>query len=58
MGSDELLFAVEYADRVALLEVNTHKHFKTEPKGSVLLSLHRSSLIKEDDGAAKRERGD
>jgi hypothetical protein len=54
MGSDVLLFAVEYQDRVVLLEVNTHKHFRTEPKGSVLLSLHRQCLKNEDIAAAVR----
>lgn len=54
MGSDVLLFAVEYRDRVVFLEVNTHKHFKTEPKGSVLLSLHRQCLKNEDVAAAER----
>lgn len=54
MGSDVLLFVVEYRDRVVFLEVNTHKHFKTEPKGSVLLSLHRQCLKNEDVAAAER----
>ncbi len=54
MGSDTLLFAVEYADRVVFLEVNTHKHFNTEPKGSVLLSLHQTCLRNEDKAAAER----
>lgn len=58
MGSDVLLFAVEYADRVVLLEVNSHKHFKTEPKGSVLLSLHRYYLKGEDAAAAERAPSD
>jgi hypothetical protein len=52
--SDVLLFAVEYEDRVVFLEVNTHKHFRTEPKGSVLLSLHQRLLAKEDEAAAHR----
>jgi len=39
-GSDVLLFAAEYEDVVILLEVNDHKHFNTDPIGSVLLSLH------------------
>lgn len=54
MGSDVLLFAVEYPDRVVFLEVNSHKHFQTEPKGSVLLSLHRQCLKNEDVAAAER----
>lgn len=54
MGSDVLLFAVEYSDRVVFLEVNSHKHFRTEPKGSVLLSLHRQCLKIEDADAAER----
>lgn len=55
MGSDVLLFAVEYKDRVVFLEVNSHKHFKGEPKGSVLLSLHQQCLKGEDRAAAARE---
>lgn len=54
MGSDALLFAVEYEDRVVFLEVNTHKHFRSEPKGSVLLSLHHQCLKNEDRAAAER----
>jgi hypothetical protein len=55
MGSDVLLFAVEYADRVVFLEVNSHKHFDREPKGSVLLSLHKQCLKNEDEAAAVRD---
>jgi hypothetical protein len=55
MGSDTLLFAVEYSDRVVFLEVNTHKHFKSEPKGSILLSLHRQCLKSEDETAVSRQ---
>jgi hypothetical protein len=54
MGSDVLLFAVEYDDRVVFLEINSHKHFKSEPKGSVLLSLHQQCLKNEDEAAAAR----
>jgi hypothetical protein len=54
MGSDVLLFAVEYDDRVVFLEVNSHKHFRGEPKGSVLLSLHQQCLKSEDKAAAAR----
>jgi hypothetical protein len=54
MGSDVLLFAVEYEDRVVFLEVNSHKHFRGEPKGSVLLSLHQQCLKSEDEAAAER----
>lgn len=56
MGSDVLLFAVEYDDRVVFLEVNSHKHFKTEPKGSVLLSLHHQCLKKEDEAGPERSK--
>jgi hypothetical protein len=56
MGSDVLLFAVEYPERVVFLEVNSHKHFKTEPKGSVLLSLHQQCLKSEDEQAAGQPR--
>jgi len=54
MASDVLLFAVEYDDRVVFLEVNSHKHFRGEPKGSVLLSLHQQCLKNEDEAAAAR----
>ena len=37
--SDTLLFLVQYADRVVLLESNSHVHFKTTPKGKNIVGL-------------------
>jgi hypothetical protein len=45
-NSDVLLFLVQYADRVVLLEINTHKHFKTDPIGTLLRSLHEQHLLR------------
>ena len=45
-NSDVLLFLVQYPDRVVLLEINTHKHFRTEPVGSILKSLHDHYLAR------------
>lgn len=45
-NSDVLLFLVQYPDRVVLLEINTHKHFKTDPVGSILRSLHEQYLVR------------
>ena len=45
-NSDVLLFLVQYPDRVVLLEINTHKHFRTEPVGSILKSLHDRYLMR------------
>ena len=45
-NSDELLFLVQYPERVVLLEINSHKHFATEPKGSLLDSLHERHLAR------------
>jgi hypothetical protein len=45
-NSDVLLFLVQYPDRVVLLEINTHKHFATEPKGSLLRAVHERHLAR------------
>ena len=54
-GSDDLLFLVQYPDRVVLLEINSHKHFTTEPKGSLLASLHEQHLERMAKEAAETE---
>lgn len=54
-GSDELLFLVQYPERVVLLEINSHKHFTTEPKGSLLSSLHQQHLERMAREAAETE---
>jgi hypothetical protein len=56
-GGDQLLFCVEYDDAVVFLEINSHRHFGTEPPGSVLLSLHRACLEREDQDASERRKG-
>jgi len=45
-NSDVLLFLVQYPDRVVLLEINTHKHFKTDPIGTLLRSLYEQYLLR------------
>lgn len=45
-NSDVLLFLVQYPDRVVLLEINTHKHFETDPIGTLLRSLHERYLLR------------
>lgn len=47
--SDVLVFLVQYPDRVVLLEINDHKHFRTDPVGSLLHSLHFSCLKQADE---------
>lgn len=57
--SDVLLFLVQYEDRVVLLEINSHKHFTTEPKGTLLRALHDQALQaqerEEDEKKAARK---
>lgn len=55
-SGDELLFCVEYEDAVVFLEINSHKHFGTEPPGSVLLSLHNVFLNRQDQEAEGRKK--
>lgn len=42
--SDTLVFLIQYADRVVLLETNTHVHFRTQPAGKNILALSQSWL--------------
>jgi hypothetical protein len=43
-GSDVLVFLIQYADRVVLLETNTHVHFRTQPAGKNIVALTQSWL--------------
>jgi hypothetical protein len=38
-NSDTLVLLIQYADRVVLLESNSHVHFKTTPKGKNIVAL-------------------
>jgi hypothetical protein len=42
--SDVLVFLIQYADRVVLLETNTHVHFRTQPAGKNILALTQAWL--------------
>ena len=42
--SDVLVFLIQYADKVVLLETNTHMHFRTQPAGKNILALNQSWL--------------
>ncbi len=37
--SDVLVFLIQYANRVVLLETNTHVHFRTQPAGKNIVAL-------------------
>lgn len=37
--SDVLVFLIQYADRVAMLETNSHMHFRTRPAGKNIVAL-------------------
>jgi hypothetical protein len=51
--SDVLVFLIQYADRVVLLETNTHLHFRTQPAGKNILALTQAWLrTLENDMAA------
>jgi len=53
----ELVFLVQYADGVVLLEIDDHRHFSTLPPGKLLRQLHELKLIQwEKDRAAERQR--
>lgn len=49
-----LVFVVEYEDRVVFLEINGHKHFRTDPPGSLLHALYSATLANEDRAADNR----
>jgi hypothetical protein len=42
--SDVLVFLIQYANKVVLLETNTHVHFRTQPAGKNILALNQSWL--------------
>jgi len=42
--SDILLYAVEFEDRVELLQINGHVHFRTRPKGKLLNAIFSRHL--------------
>ncbi len=42
--SDMLVFLIQYADRVVMLETNTHLHFRTQPAGKNILALTQAWL--------------
>lgn len=53
--SDVLVFLIQYADRVVLLETNTHVHFRTQPAGKNIVALTQAwfrSLENHMDAAA------
>ena len=57
--SDVLVFLIQYADRVVLLESNTHVHFRTQPAGKNILALTQSwlgNLEREMQQAAEQAR--
>lgn len=41
-NSDVLVFLIQYADRVVLLETNTHVHFRTQPAGKNIVALSQA----------------
>lgn len=55
--SDTLVFLIQYADQVVLLESNTHMHFRTQPPGKNILALSQSWLaeLEHDMQAAAEE---
>lgn len=57
--SDVLVFLIQYADRVVLLETNSHVHFRTQPAGRNILALSQSwlgNLEREMQAAAEQAR--
>lgn len=55
--SDVLVFLIQYADRVVLLETNTHMHFRTRPAGKNIVALSLAwltNLEREISDAATR----
>ena len=58
-STNELLFLIQYPTYVAFLEINNHQHFKTDPVGTLLTSLHEKKVaaLREkfsEDSEAKR----
>ncbi len=42
--SDIIVFLIQYADRVVLLETNSHIHFRTRPEGRNIVALTQAWL--------------
>jgi len=42
--SDVLVFLIQYADRIVLLETNSHVHFRSQPVGRNIVALSQSWL--------------
>jgi hypothetical protein len=61
-NSDIVLFLIQYADQVVLLETNSHVHFRTQPAGKNILALSQSWLShlerEMDDAAVRRDAGE
>ena len=43
-STNELLFLIQYPTYVAFLEINNHQHFRTDPVGTLLSSLHETKV--------------
>lgn len=54
--SDTLVFLVQYADLVLLLESNSHVHFKTTPKGKNIVALVQAWFLNLEREMAEAER--
>ena len=58
-NSDVFVFLIQYADRVVLLETNTHVHFRTQPARKDIAALAQAWLRNLEnemaDAAAKAE---
>jgi hypothetical protein len=53
--SDVLVFLVQFADRVVLLETNTHVHFRTRPAGKNIVALSMAWLAALETDMARAE---
>lgn len=53
--SDTLVFLIQYADVVVLLESNTHVHFRTQPAGRNILALSQAWLADQEHCLAAAE---
>ncbi|SES16326.1 hypothetical protein [Rhizobium sp. NFR03] len=43
-SSNELLFLLQFDDHVTFLEINDHRHFQTDPPGTLLVRLHQAKV--------------
>ncbi|NHT78631.1 hypothetical protein G8E10_23305 [Rhizobiaceae bacterium CRRU44] len=43
-GSNELLFLLQFEAHVTLLEISDHRHFQTDPPGTLLVRLHEAKV--------------